>query len=229
MNAVTLSKPQLDVGTMVHDWPAAEAFWRDVVGLPYTKFEKIGGGVRQYRFDGHGSVIKVNHSRQSMDSHPTVHRRLRIVSDRVAEPEVVHDTEGVEIELVPAGHDGIVDVEIVNAVRDMEAARRFWVEGLGADEIEPGRFRSGTSLVRCVVEPDLTRPTERSAPGFRYITVQVQDVDAAWQHLVDLGFHGEMAPFTLGDIARISFVRDFDGGYVEVSQRAEFTDRPLPA
>ena len=59
-----LAKPQLDVGTMVHDWEAAEAFWTDVVGLPYTKFEKIGGGVRQHRFDGRGSVIKVNHSRK---------------------------------------------------------------------------------------------------------------------------------------------------------------------
>lgn len=224
---VELSKPQLDVGTMVHDWEAASAFWSDVVGLPYSKFEKIGGGVRQHRFDGHGSVIKVNDSRNPMAPHPTVHRRLRIVCDRVSEPELVHDPEGIEVELVPAGHDGIVDVEIVNAVRDLERARRFWVEGLGAAEFEPGRFRVGTSIVSCVVEPDLEPPTERSAPGFRYLTVQVLEVDDAWQRMVDLGFHGEMAPVTLGDTARISFVRDADGGYVEVSERAEFTGRSL--
>lgn len=227
--SVELSKPQIDVGTMVHDWDAAEAFWTEVVGLPYTKFEKIGGGVRQHRFDGHGSVIKVNHSRTSMQPHPTVHRRLRVVSDRVLEPRSVQDPEGIEIELLPLGHDGVVDVEVVNAVSDLDRARRFWVDGFGADEFEPGRFRLGSSIVRCVVEPDLEQPSERSAPGFRYLTVQVQHVDAAWQHLVDLGFPGEMEPVTLGDTARISFVRDADGGYVEVSERAEFTGRPLPA
>ncbi len=223
-----LSKAQLDVGTMVHDWEAAETFWTDVVGVPYTKFEKIGGGVRQHRFDGHGSVIKVNHSRTAMEPHPTIHRRLRIVCVRVSAPELVHDPEGVEVELVPAGHDGITGIEVVNAVSDLDEARRFWGKGIGGDEFEPGRFRVGTSIVRCVVEPDLERPTERSAPGFRYLTVQVQHVDAAWQRLVDMGFGAELAPMTLGDTARISFVRDHDGGYLEVSERAEFTGRDLP-
>lgn len=222
-----LAKPQLDVGTMVQDWEAAEAFWTEVVGVPYTKFEKIGGGVRQHRFDGHGSVIKVNHSRNPMAPHPTIHRRLRIVSDRVSAPELVHDPEGVEVELVPAGHEDIIDIEIINAVGDLDAARRFWVEGIGGTEFEPGRFRIGDSIVRCVVEPNLERPTERGAPGFRYLTVQVQHVDQAWNRLVDMGYVGEVAPMTLGDTARISFIRDPDGGYLEVSERAEFTGRPL--
>lgn len=227
MNAVELSKRQIDIGTMVHDWDAANEFWTEVVGLPYTKFEKIGGGVRQHRFDARGSVIKVNHSRNMLQPHPTVYRRLRVVSDRVDEPRLVNDPEGVEVELVPAGHDGVVDVEIVNAVGSKADARRFWVEGFGSEEIAPTRFRLGESIVQCVVESGLRRPTERSAPGFRYVTVQVQHVDAAWQHLVELGFVGEMAPVTLGDTARISFVRDADGGFIEVSERAEFTGRPL--
>lgn len=224
-----LAKQQLDVGLMVHDWEAAETFWTDVAGMPYTKFEKLGGGVRQHRFDGHGSVIKVNHSRSVMDPHATIHRRLRLASDRVTSPELVFDPEGVEIELVPVGHDGIVDVEVVNATADPSEARRFWVDGIGGSEIEPGRFRVGDSIVRCIPEPALVKPTVRSAPGFRYLTVQVQHVDEAWPRLVEMGFVGEMEPTTLGTTARVSFVRDPDGGYVEISERAEFTGRSLPA
>jgi lactoylglutathione lyase len=162
-----------------------------------------------------------------MEAHPTIHRRLRIVSDRVSGPALVHDPEGVEVELVPPGHDGIVDVEIVNATSDPAEARRFWVDGIGGTEIEPGRFRIGDSIVRCVEEPGLVKPTARHAPGFRYLTVQVQHVDEAWRRLVEMGFVGEMEPTSLGTTARVSFVRDPDGGYLEVSERAEFTGRPL--
>lgn len=226
--SLKLAKRQLDVGTMLHDWEAGERFWADTVGLRYTKFEKIGGGVRQHRFDANGSVIKVNHSRVPMERGPTIHRRLRIASNRVSEPRLLHDPERVEVELVPPGHDDIIDVEIINATTALVEARRFWIDGIGGTEIEPGRFRIGDSIVRCVEEPDLDRPIERRAPGFRYLTVQVQHVDEVWPGLVGMGFVGEMAPVSLGDTARVSFVRDPDGGYLEVSERAEFTGRPLP-
>ncbi len=213
---------------MVHDWPAAEAFWADTVGLPYTKFEKLGGGVRQYRFDANGSVIKVNHSRNPMGRQATIHRRLRVASDRVKQPELATDPEGVEVEVVPLGHEGVVDVEIVNATANLAEARRFWVDGIGADEVEPSRFKVGSSIIRCVEEADLESPTERSGPGFRYLTVQVQHVDQAWARLVKMGFVGETEPVSLGTTARVSFVRDPDGGYLEFSERAEFTGRPIP-
>lgn len=224
-----LAKRQLDVGMMLHDWEAGEAFWAKTVGLTYTKFEKIGGGVRQHRFYSNGSVIKVNHSREQMETAPTIHRRLRIASGRVSEPRLVHDPEGVEVELVPPGHEGVIDVEIINAAADLVEARRFWADGIGGTEIEPGRFRIGDSIVRCVEEEGFDRPTERRAPGFRYLTVQVQHVDEAWPRLVEMGFVGEMEPVSLGDTARVSFIRDPDGGYLEVSERAEFTGRPLPS
>lgn len=222
-----LSKSQLDIGTMVHDWPAAETFWADTVGLAYTKFEKLGGGVRQHRFDANGSVIKVNHSRSPMTAQATIHRGLRIVSSQVTEPEVTHDPEGIEVELVPSGHDGITNVEIINATADLNEARRFWVDGIGGVEIEPGRFRVGESVIRCVEEAGLESPSQRSGPGLRYLTVQVSDVDSAFSKLVDMGFVGETKPVSLGTTARISFVRDPDGGYVEVSERAEFTGKPI--
>lgn len=223
-----LAKPQLDVGTMVNNWEASEIFWRDTVGVTYEKFEKIGGGVRQHRFGANGTVVKVNHSRSDLAIDPTIHRRLRIASDRVDEPTILHDPEGVEVELVPQSFDDVTGIEVINATSTSSEVSRFWVDGIGAEEVGFNRFLIGDSLVRCVHIPETIPSTVRRAAGFRYLTVQVMDVDREYARLVELGFTGEQPPVSLGTTARISFVRDPDGGYLEVSQRAEFTGQPIP-
>ena len=65
------------------------------------------------------------------------------------------------------------------------------------------------------------------ASGFRYLTVQVRDVRAAHQHLLDVGWTEGRAPVKLGETAFMVFVRDPGGSWVEVSQRASLTG-PLP-
>lgn len=72
-----------------------------------------------------------------------------------------------------------------------------------------------------------TMPTVRIGPGLRYRTVQVQHVDQAWPRLADMGFRGENERTSLGETGRVSFIHDPDGGYLEVSGRAEFTGRTL--
>jgi catechol 2,3-dioxygenase-like lactoylglutathione lyase family enzyme len=223
-----LAKYHLDVGLSTGDWTASQAFWHDDVGLDYEEFLKIGAGVRQHRFGCNGSVVKVNHSRDPLANHPTVHRLLRIASPCVTSPATLYDPEGVAVELVPPGHDGVVGVEIVNAVSDAERARRFWVDGLGGDAIDSDRFLIGDTIVRCVLTPGLEPMTTRGGAGWRYVTVQVWDVDSAHRRMLDLGFAEDVAPFNLGTTARISFVRDADGMYLEISQRASLTG-PLPA
>ncbi len=224
-----LAKPHLDVGFMAKDWDAARRFWAETVGVAYEHFEKLGGGMRQHRFGANGSVIKVNHARNPLPHDGTVHRRLRLASAACSTPLLVRDPEGVEVELVPPGHDGVVGIEVLNATAAPTEAERFWVDGLGAAVVEPGRYRIGDSLVRVVHEPDLVAPTTRTAAGFRYLTVQVFDVDAEYERLMAMGFRSDVAPVSLGTTARICMVRDPDGGYVEVSQRAEVTGRPIPA
>lgn len=61
------------------------------------------------------------------------------------------------------------------------------------------------------------------APGFRYLTVQVWDCDAEHAALLALGAEEGRPPATLGTTARISFIRDPDGNWIEVSQRASLT------
>ncbi len=222
-----LAKRHLDIGTSTDDWDASERFWRDDVGLDYEEFLKIGAGVRQHRFGCHGSVVKVNHSREPLPDHPTIHRLLRVASTRVSAPARLRTPDGTDVELVPPGHDGVDTIEIVNATADPERARRFWVDALGGTEVEPGRYRVGDTLVRCVPEAGLAPMTTRAGRGWRYLTVQVFDVDAEHARVVGLGFGDEMAPVTLGDTARISFVRGPDGLFLEISQRANLTG-PIP-
>ena len=140
----------------------------------------------------------------------------------------MHDSEWVEIELVPPGHEDVVGLEIINATASPAESERFWVVGLGAEVVGEGRYRIGDTLVSCLHVPGMIGPTTRTAAGLRYLTVQVFDVDAEYARLMELGFASEGPPLSLGQTARIAFVRDPDGGYVEVSQRAEITGSRIP-
>jgi predicted enzyme related to lactoylglutathione lyase len=68
-----------------------------------------------------------------------------------------------------------------------------------------------------------TNNRKMRAPGFRYITVQVLDVDAVHAGVLARGGMEGHSPMTLGKVARISFVRDPDGNWIELSQRASLT------
>ena len=65
------------------------------------------------------------------------------------------------------------------------------------------------------------------AVGMRYITVQVRDVDAEHRRFMSMGVWEGAAPVSLGAVARISFIRDPDGNFIEISQRASLTG-PIP-
>lgn len=224
-----LAKPHLDVGFSTNDWEAARRFWGDTIGLAYEEYLKIGSGVRQHRFGVHGSVVKVNHAREPLPDAPTAYLGVRIASAgaTAAGPVALASPDGTPVTLVPPGHDDIVGIEVAMAVADTEAARRFWVDGLGGTALDDHRVRVGDTVVRLVPEPGRAPMTTRHALGLRYLTVQVHDVDAEHARLVALGVTEEFPPVTLGATARISFVRDPDGGYLEISQRASLTG-PLP-
>lgn len=172
-----LAKPHLDIGYSTNDWDVARSFWADTVGVGYEEYLKIGSGVRQHRFGAHGSVIKVNHSRERLSEATSIYRRLRIASGSVAEPALLLGPDGVSVELVPSGFDDVVGIEIVTVTGDPAGAARFWVDGLGGSAVGPDRYLVGDSLVRCIYEPDRVPMTSRQALGLRYLTVQVFDVE----------------------------------------------------
>ena len=61
------------------------------------------------------------------------------------------------------------------------------------------------------------------APGYRYTTIQVFDVVGEHRGILARGGREGSAPVKLGDVAYISFVRDPDGNWIEISQRKSLT------
>ena len=233
-DAVELAKDRIDVGHYTNRWDVAEGFWRDTVGLAYEELLKVGNGVHQHRFGLRGSVCKVNTARAELASAPTAFRRLRIADASLEEPQLLLDPDGTEIELVPSGHDGVTELGVVWATRDVGELGRLLEDGFGASGRASGGSAAGsttktvgTSVLELVHDADVPDVDGMFASGFRYLTVQVRDVRAAHAHLLDVGWTEGRAPVKLGETAFISFVRDPGGSWVEVSQRASLTG-PLP-
>ena len=223
---VELAKDRIDVGFYTSHWDAAEPFWRDTVGLAYEELLKVGNGVHQHRFGLRGSVCKVNTALAELPPAPTAFRRLVVAREGQAAPELLHEPDGTEVEVVPPGHEGVADLAVEWATRDPDELARLLIEGFGGTA-EGSGVRIGTSVLRVVHDPDAEPVEGMFAKGFRYLTVQVRDVRKEHAHLLAAGWTEGRPPVKLGETAFISFVRDPGGSWIEVSQRASLTG-PLP-
>ncbi len=112
-------------------------------------------------------------------------------------------------------------------MRDEEAARRFFRDALALEAAGADACRCGDSLLMFAADPSAVAVGPMQAQGFRYLTVQVRDVDAEHAAILARGGAEGRPPVTLATTARISFVRDPDGNWIEISQRASLTG-PLP-
>jgi lactoylglutathione lyase len=117
----------------------------------------------------------------------------------------------------------VTQVGIRVACRDIEAHRRFYAQALGLPEERPGVFRAGETLIFLEQNPDAPSDAGMRGRGWRYITFQVFKVDAEHARVLARGGREALAPVTLGTTARISMVRDPDGNWIELSQRASIT------
>jgi hypothetical protein len=54
---------------------------------------------------------------------------------------------------------------------------------------------------------------------WRYITLQIADIDTIHNDLRNKGVREGLAPVTLGNVARISMILDPDGNWIELSRR----------
>jgi catechol 2,3-dioxygenase-like lactoylglutathione lyase family enzyme len=219
---VQLAKPHLDVGLFCRDVDASRAFYEHSVGLPYEELLKVGGGIHQHRLGLRGAVLKLNASRDTLADDHTCLRDLAIATPHVTTPVDLHDPDGVPVRLVPVGHAGVQTVGVTWASRDPVRLGELLAAGLGAKDAGVNAWRVGTTLLQIVHDP-AARHGEQRAAGFRYLTVQVTDVSREHDRLLALGWREAMSPVRLGDVAAISFVRDPDGVWLEISQRASLT------
>jgi lactoylglutathione lyase len=108
-------------------------------------------------------------------------------------------------------------------VNNRDATEHFYHHVMQFEAISRGVYRGGDSLVIVGEEGKVEKSAEWRAPGYRYTTVQIWDAAKETDGIVARG--GELgAPLrVLGETVRYSFVRDPDGNFIEISQRASLT------
>ena len=223
-----LAKDCIDIGVQTNQREAMLAFWGDEVGLPFEELLKVGGGTHQLRHGLNGAVFKLNHVRDPLpDNGTTGYAELLIAREGLAATKSLADADGNRVTLVPPGHLGVTTVGMRMRVRSAAAFRQFYGDTLRLEPAGEDCFRWGSTLLLLEEDPSHATCRAMAGKGFRYITVQVWDVDAEHARVVAGGGAEGRPPVTLGTTARISFVTDPDGNWIEISQRASLTG-PLP-
>ena len=219
-----LAKPRIDIGLSTNAIEPMLAFWQGEAGIAFDHLLPIRRGHDQHRHDVLGSVLKINHHADPLPANPpSGYRELIVAREGLAAPAALADPQGNRVTLVPPGHEGVSQIGVRLAVRNLDAHRRFYGDALGLPEERTGVFRAGESLILLEESPDAPSDAEMRGPGWRYITFQVFKVDAEHARVLAAGGREALAPVTLGATARISMVRDPDGNWIELSQRASIT------
>ena len=217
-----LAKPRVDIGLATDRLPAMLAFWRDQAGARFDHVLPIRRGLEQHRHDVNGSVLKINHGVDPLPDNPPSGYRELVIARKGPVRRIV-DPHGVQVTLSPPDPAGTHQIGIVMAVRALSVHRQFYAEALGFPE-EPwergAAFRAGESLIMLEERADAPADAQMQGRGWRYITFQVFKCDETHAAVLAGGGREAMAPMTLGTTARISMVRDPDGNWIELSQRA---------
>lgn len=219
-----LAKDCIDVGVQTNQPEAMLRFWQQEAGLPYEELLKVGGGTHQHRHSLNGSVFKLNSVRDPLPAGSlSGYRQLYVARPDLSEPVALTDPDGNKVTLVPQGYKGIDRIGIGMEVSSLAAFRDFYRDILQIEQIEDDVFRWATTLFFLTENASLEPAGDMRGIGYRYITVQVWKVDDEHQAFLARGGTEGRPPVTLGTTARISFIKDPDGNWIEVSQRASLT------
>ncbi len=223
-----LAKPQFDVGLFSNRRDPQLEFWQNDVGLEFDHLGKLGGGMQQHRHHMNGAILKMNHARDALPDLPqSGYRELLIARPGLAAARTLADPDGDCVTLVPPGSDGITSIGLALTVNNRDAADYFYRHVLQLPSPRKGVYAVGEALLLLREETKVGRADEWRAPGYRYITLQIFDAVAEHRGIVERGGTEGRAPVMLGDTVRFSFVRDPDGNWIEISQRASLTGGTL--
>lgn len=218
------AKPCIDVALMTDQLDASKAFWQDEVGVAFEETLHPQRGMAQHRFAMNGSVLKVNHVEALPPSPLSGIRELWIARDGVGEAHALVGPGGERVRLVPTGERGVEGIGVVMHVRDREAHTAFYRDILGfAEDAGSSALRCGHSLLLLEATRDAPSDASIIGPGYRYLTVQIFSCETAHRRALELGAREGAPPRRAGDVAIYSMVRDPDGNWVELSQRASLT------
>jgi len=224
-----IAKDCLDIGLYSNRLEEMLAFWQTEIGLAFDHMLPVGGGVRQHRHNFEGAVLKLNHTRDPLaPASDGGLQRLIIAKDDVTDAQDLVDPDGNQIRLISKGEDGIEHwaIEIATDTAESFLAHYENALGLPRDDRHPLAVRCGRSLIIGVERPGIAHASDGDQlqrQGFRYTTIQVFQVDTLHRRALSAGAMEGMAPQTLGKTARISFLNDRHGNWMELSQRASIT------
>jgi lactoylglutathione lyase len=230
---MNLAKPRIDIGLNTNNLEPMLAFWQDEVGLSFEHLLSVRKGMKQHRHVLLGSVLKINHYRDPLPQlEPSGYRELLIAREGIGESTALQDPDGNRVSLVPPGMFGITRIGVRLAVRDLDAHVAFFAKALGLEQLaarEHGpAFLAGDSVILLEQSADAPSDATIEGAGWRYITFQVFKVDLEHANVLANGGREARPPVTLGETARISMVRDPDGNWMELSQRASITGSLQP-
>jgi lactoylglutathione lyase len=218
-----LAKNVIDVGLSTNNLEPMLRFWQQDAAIRFDHVLPVRRGQKQYRLDEQGSVIKINHHAEPLpEAAPSGYRELMIARGGLQKPQRMVDPDGNRVQLVPPGYDGVSQIAVAMGVRSLSEHRRFYGDILGFSEQSWSggpAFRLGASLILLEEDRAATVDPVRQARGWRYITLQIADIDAVHDELRSKGVREGLAPITLGDVARISMILDPDGNWIELSRR----------
>jgi catechol 2,3-dioxygenase-like lactoylglutathione lyase family enzyme len=219
-----LAKNVIDIGLSTNNLEPMLRFWQQDAAVAFDHVLPVRRGQKQYRHKEQGSIIKLNHQAGPLpEAAPSGYRELIIAREGLRTPKGMVDADGNRVRLVPPGFDGVTQIAVVMAVRSLRDHRSFYGDTLGFPEQSWSggpAFRLGESLLLLSEDTAATADPPRQARGWRYITLQVTDIDAVHGELRGRGVREGLAPITLGDVARISMILDPDGNWIELSRRA---------
>jgi len=219
-----LAKDCIDIGIHTNQRQAQLDFWQGEVGLPFEELLKVGGGSHQLRHSLNGSIFKLNHSRAALpETGRTGYSELLIARPDCKSEQSLFDPDKNKVTLVPAGHLGISRIGIRIRVSSVDAYHHFYRDILQIEQVDDYAYQWGTTVFLIEEDATIQPVSEMRGIGYRYITVQVWNVDEEHDQFVSRGGTAAAPPRTLGTTARISFIKDPDGNWIEVSQRASLT------
>jgi len=225
-----LAKNSLDVGLFTNAPEEVSAFWVDKAHVQFDHVLPVSRELRQHRHTLDGAVLKINHAKDPLPPRGQAgYLRLVVACPDVTDPETLTDPDGNELVRWPMGRDGISHWALELATPSVEAFMTFYRDALGlpVDEAMPCAVACGQSRIVGRVTPNVPDRSDNDVmvrPGLRYSTIQVFDVDAEYARIVAHDpAYGAQEPRTLGKTARIAFIRDPFGNWIELSQRASLT------
>jgi len=221
-----LARGLLDPGLFSDNAPKMWAFYEETVGLPRLESLRHGPTYQEVFFTLPPGKLKVQSFEEPMAPAVTGYKEVLVAREGLAAPRALRDPDGLPVTLVPRGHRGIPSMGVVVGVRDVEAERRFFIEGLNA-RVHEGGLRVGETQLFVEEDPAARPTTPTCRRGFVYLTLIVDDCVAAHEALLAAGASHSARVLRLLDRCLFSWVKTPGGNWIEIIQYAELSG-PLP-